>query len=465
MMAIKILMVLLIFSTLVMVCTCIFLYRDEKKRYFMVYFNSLTGLPNKILFEYYINKGINNASAKNFMMGVLLVNVDRLKTINYTLGRSTGDKLIKHIADRLKMSLPKEAVLSHLGADEFAILLNDVKGKTYIEDIGQGIIEEFQNPLLIDEYELFTSLSIGISIYPEDGNSLNALMKNADIAMSKVKKEGGDGCRLYNKDMINFTYDDFLITNNLKNAIERNELVLYYQPKTDISTGEIVGMEALVRWIHPELGLIPPGQFISIAEETGYIVQIGEWVLKTACLRNKEWQNEGYKPLKIAVNISARQLHQSNFFDMVRGVLAETGLEPEYLELEITESIAIDNIKKLNSLLNRLKELGVTLSLDDFGTGYSSLSCLNQLPVDILKIDQSFIRNLELGEYNREIVNSIIKMAHALNLKVIAEGVETEGQMNFLRKSGCDYVQGYYYGMPVTDREFKELFLENRMIG
>lgn len=438
---------------------------NEKIVFNMAYFNSLTGLPNRVLFEDNVSEAIYHGSIINCMIGVLLINVDRMKTINYTLGRNTGDKLIKHIANRLKMILPKEAVLSHLGGDEFAVLLSDIKGKTYPQAIGQGIIEEFQNPLLIDEYELFTSLSIGISIYPEDGKSLNALMKNADIAMSKVKKEGGDGFGLYNKDMINFTYDDFLITNNLKNAIERNELVLYYQPKTDISSGEIVGMEALVRWIHPELGLIPPGQFISIAEETGYIVQIGEWVLKTACLRNKEWQNKGYRPLKIAVNISARQLHQSNFFDMVRGVLAETGLEPEYLELEITESIAMDNIKKLNSLLNRLKELGVTLALDDFGTGYSSLSFLNQLSVDILKIDQSFIRNLELGEYNKEIVNSIIKMAHALDLKVIAEGVETQGQMNFLREKGCDYVQGYYYGMPVPDLEFEELFLENRMIG
>ncbi|MGY0374290.1 sensor domain-containing protein [Clostridium sp. JNZ J1-5] len=427
----------------------------------MAYHDMLTGLPNRTLCNDYLNNSLINASLNNDMVGILFLDFDRFKCINDTLGHFIGDKLLENITERLKFILDKSDFIARAGGDEFLVILPKVTDKGKIKAIAEKIVSEFRQPIIIDGYELYTTVSLGISVYPFDGTDVRTLMKNAEIAMYKAKDSGRDNYRVFTQSMKNVIYDNFYFANNLRNAIEREELVVYYQPKIDIQEGKVTGVEALIRWDHPELGLIPPAKFISIAEETGLIVPIGEWVLRRACAQNKAWQDAGYKPIKMAVNISARQLQQKDLYEKLVEILKETNLEAKYLELEITESIAIKNIDKTNDMLNNLKELGVNIAMDDFGTGYSALSYLNQISIDILKIDQSFIRNLALSEHNKEIAAFIIKMAHALELKVTAEGVETEEDINFLKRHKCDYVQGYYFSRPIPSDEFEKLFLKS----
>jgi diguanylate cyclase (GGDEF)-like protein/PAS domain S-box-containing protein len=433
--------------------------RAEGKVLQMAYYDGLTGLPNKMLFNDYLGEAIYSAKINGHMVGVLLLDFDRFKNINDTLGHLLGDKFLKTVSVRLRPLLNNNGYVARFGGDEFAILLPDLKTRESAVQIADKIINEFRAPVIVDGYELFPTVSIGISVSPHDGSDQETLIRNADIAMYRAKELGRDNYQVFTKEMKDDVFDKFSMVNNLRNAIARNELLLHYQPKVDMKSGEITGVEALIRWNHPVLGYVAPSHFIPIAEESGLIVPIGEWVLRTACAQNKKWQFEGLPKIRIAVNVSGRQLQAPEFLCTVVDILTKTELDPSYLELEITESTAIKNIEGTNLIIGKLKNLGVNIAMDDFGTGYSALSSLHRLNLDILKIDQSFIRGITKENQGKEITSAIITMAQALNLKVTAEGVETEEHMEFLRAQGCDAIQGYYISKPVPDEKIAEMLL------
>lgn len=425
---------------------------------YMVYYDDLTRLPNRRMIIDEFNNKVQYSIEKNFLLGLLVINLDRFKSINDILGHATGNMLLKKVAENLGAIVDNRGLIARIGPDEFLIFLWDIDNIEQIKGIAENIISSLRMPILIDDYELFTTASVGISAYPQDGMDVETLIRNADIAMNKAKELGRDTYQFYHHHMKNTLQDNFYLANYLRNAIEKNELFLHFQPNLDSVSGKIVGVEALARWNHLEFGQIPPGTFIPIAEETGLIVPIGEWILREACRQNKAWQDNGFPRIKIAVNVSVRQLYYNDFYKTVMDVLNDTGLEPHYLELEITESVTIKDIKVVNGILKKLKSLGVHIAMDDFGTGYSSLSYLNQLNLDKLKLDQSFIRNITSFPENKEIAATIIKMAHTLDLKVTAEGVETIEHVNFLKEQQCDYMQGYYFSKPVTSEEIENLF-------
>lgn len=431
--------------------------RSEEKILNMAFYDNLTELPNCHLFTQYLNEAVLKAKANKTMITVFFLDFDRFKNINDALGHFVGDKLLKAISIRLTDLFGEDIIVSRLGGDEFIVFLPDIKEKSQVEVIANSIIDAFKMPIKIDDYELYTTVSIGISTYPNDGADGETLIKNADAAMYKAKEAGRDNYKFYTKDMKKVIYDTFQLANSLRGALDRNELEIHYQPKVDMKNEEVIGMEALLRWKHPILGYIPPTDFIPIAEETGHIISIGEWVLKTACRQNKLWHNKGLSKITVAVNISARQLQQNNLYEKVVEILEEVDLEPKYLELEITESIAMRNMTRANCILGKLKEMGINIAMDDFGTGYSSLSYLNQINLNTLKIDKSFIQNLDNSSANAEIAEAIIRMAHSLGLKVTAEGVETKEHIKFLKMKKCDYMQGFFFSKPLPAEDFEKL--------
>lgn len=423
------------------------LSKSEKKYRLLAIKDHLTQLMNRREFEKKLQQKID----KQESVAVFFLDLDRFKYVNDSLGHSVGDKLIQLVADRLRKIVGDEdSAVCRLGGDEFTILL-ECTDKNCISNFAKEIIDEIKLPYIIDEKELLITCSIGISIYPDHGNNIETLMKCADVAMYLSKENGKNDYSIYQDHMIEKSAEILELELELRKAIEHNEFELYYQPKVDLYTQEIVGCEALIRWNHPTKGIIPPSTFIPLAEETGLINPIGEWVLKEACRQGKKLHEAGYSGLQIAVNVSVHQLKQVNFVGMVKSILMENQLEPRFLELEITESISMlsksNKIKKLYDL----KEIGVSLAIDDFGTGYSSLKYLTKLPVDTLKIDKSFID--EIGKSNHFtsllMVDAIITLAKSLNLEVIAEGIETEEQMNYLNKHDCDVGQGYFISKPL----------------
>ncbi|QEK12855.1 EAL domain-containing protein [Crassaminicella thermophila] len=424
---------------------------------YMTYYDSLTDLPNREFFRKQLKLILSHARRNKEKVAVMVFGLDRFKNINDTLGHNVGDKLLRQVGESLKKCVGEEDIISRIGGSEFTILLPEVrKGKNPAE-IAQKILNCIKKSWVIDENEFYMTASIGIAYYPDDGMDELTLIKNADIAMHRAKEKGGNDYQFYTSSMDEKLIEKLSLDKDLHNAIKNEELLVYYQPKVDIYTGKIVGMEALVRWKHSQKGMISPAVFIPLAEVNGCIIHIGEWVLKTACRQNKLWQESGYEPVTVAVNISARQFQQPNFVDMVRNVLDETGLEPKYLELEITESIAVEDIEYTIGILKKLKEMNIQISLDDFGTGYSSLSYLKQFAIDNLKIDQSFIKDIIENKNDAAIASTIIAMAQNLNLNVIAEGVETKEQLEFLKKQNCDYAQGYFFSPPVTSIEFEKI--------
>ncbi|SHE73515.1 EAL and GGDEF domain-containing protein [Desulforamulus putei] len=423
----------------------------------MAYHDSLTGLPNRLLFNDRLSVAIIQAGRNRKMLAVMFLDLDYFKLVNDTLGHDIGDRLLKGIANRLTRLLRKGDTIARIGGDEFAILLNDITRHEGASTVAQKIIDTLKEPWIIGSHEFHITTSIGIALYPNDGEDVETLMKNADAAMYHAKEAGRNNFQFYTPAMNAKTLKRLELENNLRRALERDEFVVYYQPQVEIQSGKIIGMEALVRWQHPHLGMIFPGEFIPVAEDTGLIVSIGERVLRSACAQNKSWQDAGFPPLRVSVNLSARQFQQQNLVKHVAQILRETGLDPRWLELEITESLAMKDVEFTGKNLFELRKMGITIAIDDFGTGYSSLSYLKRLPIDTIKIDRSFIRDITSDPDNASIVSTIIVLAHNLKMKVIAEGVETEEQLSFLRQQQCDGMQGYLFSGPLLAKDLEGL--------
>ncbi|WNR44536.1 EAL domain-containing protein [Paenibacillus roseipurpureus] len=416
---------------------------------YMAYHDALTGLPNQRLFKSKLVDALEDAKRNGTNVAVLYMDLDRFKLINDTLGHNVGDMLLQHVAQRIKGNLNKQATASRQGGDEFTILLPDLSHEE-IEMALQDLFTIFNKPFTLQDYQLYITPSIGISLYPNSGPDPDILIKNADTAMYRAKEKGKNTYQFFDETMEVEIRQKLNMENALRKALENEQFVLQYQPKVDVLTGRITGTEALIRWQHPALGFVPPSEFIPLAEETGLIIPIGKWVLSTACAQCKAWQVDEKLEMSVAVNLSMLQLRQENFIEMVEQVLMETGLDPQYLEIEITESSAMNNIELCIQRLIALKKLGVGISIDDFGTGYSSLAYLKQLPIDTLKIDRSFINDITNSEDDAAIVQAIIAMARILKLKVIAEGVETQEQLTLLEQYKCNAVQGYYLSRPLA---------------
>jgi diguanylate cyclase (GGDEF)-like protein/PAS domain S-box-containing protein len=429
----------------------------EERIQYLAYHDGLTTLPNRASFSQILNHGINHAHRYNKGMAVLFIDLDRFKNINDTLGHEAGDALLQEVGKRLKHSVRQSDTVARLGGDEFVILLEELSEPGRVATVAGKILSAIIKPFQMLGQEFRVTASIGISIYPEDGQDEQTLMKKADIAMYHAKEEGKNNFQFHSERMDTHSFERLALESSLRRALERNEFQVHYQAKMDFATGQMTGMEALIRWQHPDLGMVSPVQFIPIAEETGLIVPIGKWVLRTACLQNKAWQKEGLPPLSVAVNLSARQFADENLLADVTSILNETGMNAAFLELEITESMIMHNVDKAVQTLTKLKTLGIRLSIDDFGTGYSSLSNLKRFPIDTLKIDRSFIRDLPGDSEDKAITRAIIAMGKSLNMTLVAEGVETQEQAEFLRAHACDQFQGYYFSRPVDKDKFAEL--------
>ncbi|PLT32833.1 bifunctional diguanylate cyclase/phosphodiesterase [Bacillus sp. V5-8f] len=435
--------------------------QSEEKINQMVYRDPLTGLPNRRLLNDRLNTALGQAHEHKQSLSVMFIDLDRFKYINDTLGHAIGDQLLIEVAKRIKACVGTSDTVSRQGGDEFIVLVPQCDTDKMTK-IAQKIVDLFRSPIMLGTHELFVTPSIGISVYPTDGRDTETLIKNADTAMYRVKEDGKNNFQFYTPDMNEAITKKMKLEISLRKALDLNEFKIYYQPQMDVKTGKLRGVEALIRWQHPEWGMVSPAEFIPLAEETGLILPIGEWVLKTACLQNKAWQEDGYPPLRVAVNISSRQFQQSNFVETVKKILKETELDPMYLELELTESIIQDS-KHAISTMHTLKEMGIHLSIDDFGTGYSSLSYLKTFPIDTLKIDQTFIRNIFNDQKDASLVSTIINMAHNLDLKVIAEGVETTEQLDFLQQEKCNEAQGYFFSRPIPAGEMNTI-LQQQLI-
>jgi diguanylate cyclase (GGDEF)-like protein len=428
---------------------------DELQR--LALHDPLTKLPNRVLLEDRIEQAIAHAQRSKTSCAVLFVDLDRFKVVNDSLGHFVGDQLLRGVASRLQTLVRGEDTVSRLGGDEFVILLREVDGERDAVDVASKALAALREPFRVHQQELYVTPSIGIANYPAHGNTAQMLITRADAAMYNVKKGGRNDLRVFAAEMSTFFPERLMLENDLRRALDRGEFELYYQPKVDVADGSIAGMEALVRWRHPKRGLVAPDQFIPLAEDTGLIVPIGNWVMQEACRQNKAWQDAGLPELRIAVNISGVQFRQSDLLDNIREALERSGLTPECLEVEITESVVMQNASDAIVTLEKLSQMGVHVSIDDFGTGYSSLSYLKRFPLDKLKIDRSFIRDVSTDMEDAAIVRATIGLAHNLKLRVVAEGVETAEQLQFLRALGCDEYQGYYKSRPLPAMEFERV--------
>ncbi|MFI5089338.1 MAG: EAL domain-containing protein [Terriglobales bacterium] len=426
---------------------------EEQVRY-LAYFDALTGLPNRSLLQDRLAKALASARRRGEKVALLFLDLDRFKTINDSLGHSAGDLLLKEVAERLTKWAREQDTVARLGGDEFVVVLTGIKDVTGAAIAADRLIKEMSTEFTVQGHLLSATCSLGISVFPDHGRDGEALIKNADAAMYCAKENGRNNFQFFTPEMNSRAVERLTLESSLRLALEKKELFLVYQPQWDVATGKITGAEALLRWQHPRLGLVPPDKFIPIAENSGLIMPIGEWVLKTACAQARQWQDQGLPPLPVAVNVSAVQFRQESFPELIRRVLHETGLPAQYLELELTESLLLSSADVTLSVLQELKEMGVNLSIDDFGTGYSSLSYLKHLPVYKLKIDRSFVRDITVDPDDAAITGTIISMAKSLNLKVIAEGVENAEQMLFLQEHDCDEVQGYYFSRPLAVDDF-----------
>lgn len=439
----------------------------ERNLVYQAYHDALTGLPNRRLFKEHVDQTLPTHNRGGMRASILLLGLDRFKVIIDSLGHAVGDDLLRAVAGRVRQLLDESqhisnnASLYRFEADLFAIFIPGFASGQAPILMAEKLLTVLRNPFYVGGREFFVSCSAGISIYPLDGLDTLTLLKNADTALNRAKQQGGNNFQCYTLDMNIRAAEWLTMENHLRHANKLGELHLYYQPQIDTHSGQVIGMEALMRWQHPDRGLIPPNDFIPLAEETGIIVPIGEWSLRTACQQNKAWKDQGLGSMTMAVNISARQFHQQDLPQLVADILSETGMQPNCLELEVTESAAMQDVEHTTATLHRLRQMSVKISIDDFGTGFSSLSYLKRFPIDKLKIDQSFIRHLADDENDTAITNAIITLGHSLKLRVIAEGVETEEQFAYLRDGGCDEVQGFLFSQALPAREF-EKYLKKR---
>jgi diguanylate cyclase (GGDEF)-like protein/PAS domain S-box-containing protein len=437
--------------------------RSEARLQQAVNYDALTGLPNRTLFLDRLVQAVARTFWRKRLVAVLLLNLNRFKLINDTLGHNVGDQLLKAVSERFVTCVRDGDTVARLGGDEFAVILEDIAVAQDVIVIIQKVLEAFKKPFLSEDRELFAAPTVGISLYPNDGEDVETLVKNADTAMSRAK-ELGKSYQFFSPEMNAKATKRLVLESSLRRALERQEMLLHYQPRIDLSTGQITGMEALVRWQHPDLGLVPPAEFIPLAEETEVIIPLGEWVLRTACLQSKIWKRDGFRLIPVAVNLSPRQLRHQDLVEVVERVLKETNLDPSHLELELTESVLLENIETTIGTLRQLQKMGIQIAIDDFGTGYSSLSYLKRFPINCLKIDRSFVADIPTDPDNAAIVKAIITLSHTLNLKVIAEGVETMKQLEFLRSIGCHEMQGYLFSKPVPADQATRLLAEERCL-
>ena len=419
--------------------------------------DALTSLPNRVMFGEVLNLAIQNAQRYQRDFAVLFIDLDRFKVINDTLGHEAGDKLLKEMGTRLTDAVRSGDVVARLGGDEFVVLVQEVSERKQVEAVARKILSALIKPMFMQGQECRVTASIGICMYPADAQDEQSLMKNADIAMYRAKEEGKNTYKFYSGEINVHSFERMALENSLRRGLERSEFLLHYQAKLDLHTGKITGVEALVRWRHPEMGLVSPGQFIPLAEETGLIVPIGKWVLATACAQSVAWRREGLPPLRMAVNLSARQFADEDLVKDIAAALESTGLQADLLELDLTESIVIQNTERAGKVLAEIKKMGVRLAIDDFGVGYSSLTHLKRFSIDTLKVDRSFIRDIPQNLEDRAITEAIIAMGKSLNLTVVAEGVETLEQQTFLHDHACDEMQGYFFSKPISSDQFAEL--------
>lgn len=433
--------------------------REQQSRLnYMAFHDSLTGLPNRSLFYDRIYHGLARARRGNSKVALMLLDIDRFKNINDSLGHDAGDLMLKAIAMRLNEGVRDMDTVARLGGDEFVVVLEGVHDLEDVMFVANKLLVTLARPMEISGHEITSTVSIGVSIFPNDGDVTDELLKHADIAMYKAKEAGKNNCQFYTKGMNATAVNYLLLENDLRRALEQNQFTLHYQPQIDLKTGDLMGVEALVRWQHPDRGLVSPAHFIPLAEETGLIVPIGEWVLREACRQQKLWLDAGKKVGKIAVNLSPRQFRQKNFPGKVEAILRETQLAAEYLELEITESCAMEHAGETINQLNQLNQMGMYLAIDDFGTGYSSLAYLQRFPIQKLKIDRSFVNDIHDDMNDAAITKTIIGLAHSMQLRVVAEGVETQNQADWLRQCGCDQAQGFLYAKPMSTKQFESHF-------
>jgi diguanylate cyclase (GGDEF)-like protein/PAS domain S-box-containing protein len=443
--------------------------RSEREIHRLAYYDSLTGLPNRVLFKDRVTQALAHARRYQSTLAVLFLDLDRFKVINDTLGHNVGDLLLKQVADRLtdsvrhsdsiSRSMDKEETheLARLGGDEFTALLTNIRDPQDAGSVARRILEALARPFLIDGHEITVTASAGIAIFPTDGDSVDFLLKSSDIAMYYAKDQGRNNFQFYSGTMNALAAERLEMENDLRKALERHEFIVHYQPQVDIRTNRIVGAEALVRWQHPLRGTLMPDVFLPIAIETGMIQKLDPEVLLMACRQNKAWQDAGYTPIRVSVNVSNSFFHGASLTSAIARVLEETKLDPAYLELELMESITMRHVETSITMLRELRAMGVRLSIDDFGTGYSSLSYLQRFPLNMLKIDQSFVQGATRNVANASITRAIISLAHGMNLSVLAEGVETKEQLELLRQQECDQVQGHIFGWPMPGEEFVEL--------
>ena len=437
--------------------------RAENEIQQLAYYDMLTGLPNRTLLLDRLSQAIAQAHRDGRLVAVLFLDLDRFKSINDTLGHLCGDLLLKAVAKRLLETVRESDSVARIGGDEFVIVLTAIAHEDDVSDIAGKILAALSAPVQLGNHEIFTTASIGISLFPMDGDDVHALLKNADVAMYKAKEQDRNNYQFFSIEMNIKVVERLMLETSMRKALDRSELSLRYQPQVDLSTGRLIGVEALIRWQHADLGRITTDTFIPLAEETGLILSIGEWVLSTACAQNRAWQDAGFAPFRVAVNLSARQFKQKNLVETIERILAESRLDPQYLELELTESTIMGNAEEAVHTLRRLKEMGISLAIDDFGTGYSSLSYLKYFSIDRLKVDRSFVRDISVNADDAAITTAVIAMGHSLNLKVIAEGVELEDQLDFLRSRGCDEVQGFLLSRPLRAEALTELLKMRRL--
>lgn len=429
---------------------------SQDKIHYLAFYDPLTNLPNRTLFSLLVTKTILNSNEDNRLIALLYMDLDKFKLINDTLGHSAGDRFLQIVANKVLECICKSDILARLGGDEFGVLVK-ANNKNDIAILCTKIIDAVKEPWYVNNYEINAGVSIGIVLYPEDGEDISTLLKCADIAMYKAKAQGKNHYEFYNSTLSTKAEEELSMESRLLNALRNEEFELYYQPQFNALNRKLIGVEALIRWNHPELGMIPPSKFIPFAEERDLIISLGEWVLKTACTQAKLWQEKGLQPIPVSINLSSKQFQQKNLISTISSILEDTGLSSEYLQIEVTESMAMENPEYTLKVLNMLKNMGIKIALDDFGTGYSSLSYLKRFPIDKLKIDKFFIQNTDISSEDSEIVKIIILLAHKLNISTIAEGVETEEQLMFLKEEHCDEIQGFLSGKPMPSTLFEEL--------
>ncbi|MFK5970827.1 MAG: EAL domain-containing protein [Candidatus Marithrix sp.] len=438
------------------------LVETEEKLAYLANYDTLTGLPNRSLLLERLTQAINSAKRTRQNVAVLAMDLDSFQIINDSLGHETGDNMLKKIGQRLTNIVEKlGATVSRIGGDEFVVMFETNNIVKDVSEMARCLLDNISNQIVLDSHEIVVTSSMGISIYPADGKDGKILLKNADTALSRAKADGKNTYQFFTTRMNEVALERLILENQLRKVLSQNELRVYYQPQVEANSGKIIGTEALIRWQHPELGLVSPTKFIPVAEEMGLIIPIGEWVLRTACKQNKIWQQAGFPLLRISVNMSSRQFQSDNLLQMIKKALIDSELDPIYLELELTESVLMaketEEINNIILLLTELRSIGIKIAIDDFGTGYSSLSYLKRFPVNSLKIDRSFVKDIPIDNDDAAITKAIIALAHSLRLYVIAEGVETLEQLEFLQNQQCEIIQGYYFSMPLCAEDMTKM--------